>query len=105
MALVLGALSSEEGRSAAYGHSVTLVAQPPADPVVAVGGARFGNTLPFALIAGGLWALSARDRLHQLSSTHRVMLAIGHPLQTMMPGRPGTPKMGAPGIPGTPPRA
>jgi 2-dehydro-3-deoxyphosphooctonate aldolase (KDO 8-P synthase) len=59
------ALSSEEGRSAAYGHSVTLVAHPPADPVVAVGAARFGNTLPFALIAG---PCQLESRLHALET-------------------------------------
>jgi 2-dehydro-3-deoxyphosphooctonate aldolase (KDO 8-P synthase) len=44
---------------------VTLVAHPPADPVVAVGAARFGNTLPFALIAG---PCQLESRLHALET-------------------------------------
>ncbi len=44
---------------------MTLVAHPPADPVVAVGAARFGNTLPFALIAG---PCQLESRLHALET-------------------------------------
>ncbi len=61
----MGALSSEEGRSVAYGYSVTLVAHPPPEPVVAAGGARFGNALPFALIAG---PCQLESRLHALET-------------------------------------
>jgi 2-dehydro-3-deoxyphosphooctonate aldolase (KDO 8-P synthase) len=46
---------------------VTVLVEPPSNPVVAVGKARFGNELPFALIAGPC-ALESREHAFEMAA-------------------------------------
>ena len=46
---------------------MTVLVEPPSNPVVAVGQARFGNELPFALIAGPC-ALESREHAFEMAA-------------------------------------